>query len=1578
MSSGDGASNPNRREPTANEPTALQRAIAALEKMKARLDNVERAANEPIAVVGMGCRFPGGGNGTEAFWQALDEGVDAIREIPPSRWSPEAIPGDRPAARWAALLDDIEKFDAAFFEISPREAETLDPQQRMLLEVTHEALEDAGLRPDLLFGTQTGVFIGICGTDHQLIVGDARQGSYDAYCTTGNLFSTAAGRISFVLGFQGPALSIDTACSSSLVAIAQGCQSIRAGDCNVAVVGGVNAVLAPRSMAMLLETQALSPDGRCKTLDSRANGFVRGEGCGLLVLKRLSEALRDGDRIRGIIRGWSVNQDGRSTGLTTPNVLSQQALIRQALERAKLTPADIGYIEMHGTGTALGDPIEAEALREVLGAPRTDGSSCVLGAVKSNIGHLEGAAGVAGVIKVLLAMEHERIPQNLHFRRLNPRISFAGTPFIVPTTSVSWLRGDKPRRAGVSSFGISGTNAHVIVEETPAEATKATPPNIPGYLLPLSAKTPQALTALVQSYAKWFSQENDAPLYDIVHTASLRRTHHDHRLAVIGQNREDFANLLTSFLRDEAPAGVVQGRASAHQGTKVVFVFSGQGSQWAGMGISLLDKEPVFRAKVEEIDAHVRKQASFGLLDELRAPPETSRLERTEIVQVALFAIQVGLAELFKHWGLTPHAVMGHSVGEIAAAHVSGAISLEDAVRLVVLRGRIMDKATGRGKMVWAAMPPADAERALVGIENEIAIAAINDPSSVVLSGMSNTVDAIVADLGNRGVVTRALRVNYAFHSPQMDPLAEELVATLGHFEANDGNIAFYSTVNGALTPGHSLTASYWGRNVRETVNLANAIRSAMSDDHRVIVEVGPHPVLLANLQQCAAMEKSATSVIPTLRRQRDGHQDVLETLGALFTAGVDFDWKSLYSTRGRVVSLPTYPWQKERYWIEVTPSNNGLTRDALADDFYSVEWRRQDQTSSENSFAESSGAWLVFLDNRGTGEALATELEARGQECIRVRLENRFSRLGSNEFTIHVECEADFQAVLREAFGTAAQKHCRGIIYLPAIDVMPAHEWNADTLQASQRRGLFGFAALCRSILDFGWRKKPPLCLVTRGAVHTSMESSKFPAHSTMWGFGRTLALEHAEITCKRIDLSAHESPHDSQWILREIADSSNEDEIVLRNGARYVSRLVRTRVDAPSATGFSLRGDATYLITGGLGGLGLSIAEWMVRTGARNIVLLGRRGPSEEIQAQIRQWEQKYNTKVWTLRADVARLDELAAAFDEIARIGLPLRGIVHAAGVAREAQTVHDFDVGSVEQILAPKVVGTWNLHTLSQSSSLDFFVLYSSASAVLGLVGQAGYAAANAFLDALAGWRVGQGLTCMSIQWGAMAAAGMAGENQLRNRMAHSGMGALTPENGVAALARLLEHPRPNIAFMKVDPQQWRNMLPQFAANPYVSELLTAEGKSESTQSTMDSGIRRAFDAANAIEKVDILESHVRSLLEQILKLPSERIERDAPFSSLGMDSLMGLELRNRLTRSLGIDLPNTLIFAYPTLSALMDHLVERLSPEEPTVETNADELLEESNHLAADVESAGEDDVESRLQAKLLALDKYLD
>ncbi len=912
----------NDKEVSGDQLTPMQRAIVAMKTMGNKLAALERAKNEPIAIIGLGCRLPGGGTSPEAFFQALEKGVDGITKIPHERWPADAISSDKPETRWAGLLSSVESFDAAFFGVSPREATTLDPQHRLLLEVVWEALEHAGERPEKLMGSRTGVFVGAWATDYRDRITSFEE--FDAYCGTGNLLSAAAGRISYTFGFQGPCLTLDTACSSSLVAVHLACQSLRNDECTLAVAGGVNLILSPATMIMASEMQALSPDGRCKAFDASANGYVRSEGCGIVVLKRLSDAECDGDTILALIRGSAVNQDGRSTGLTTPNVLSQEAMLRRALENAQISAADVGYIELHGTGTPLGDPIEFDALRSVFGNPRQDGSPCVLGAVKTNIGHLETAAGVAGLIKTVLCLQHESIPKNLHFKTLNPRITLENTPFVLATEMKPWKRSSKRRIAGVSSFGASGTNAHVILEEpSHVERKQPTTESDLPHLLVLSTKNAENLSVLTHQWAE-FLRQSSASLLDIAFSANTRRTHHEQRLAVVGSSKETLAELLENFAAGNTVTEVFAGRVPT-SAPKVAFVFSGQGSQWIGMGRSLLAQEPVFADALRACDQAIQREAGFSIIEEMQKPEGSSRLAETIVAQPALFALEVALAELLQSWDIVAAAVIGHSVGEIVAAQRAGMLDLDTAARLVVLRARIMQKATGKGKMVAVSLDEDTARLMIKGFEATVGIAAVNDPGQVVLSGEVAAINALVKRLSSTGVHCSELRVDYAFHSPQMDPLSVEMVASLGAMSSKSGTIPMYSTVTGERIEGTALDADYWGRNVRQTVRFARAVEKASENGCTLFVEIGPHPVLSANLKQTFSRRNKAAGVVPTLRRGQDERRNLLETLAKLHSEGQTIRVDRLYPAVGRVVPLPAYPWQRQRYWLD--PVNTKSSR---------------------------------------------------------------------------------------------------------------------------------------------------------------------------------------------------------------------------------------------------------------------------------------------------------------------------------------------------------------------------------------------------------------------------------------------------------------------------------------------------------------------------------------------------------------------------------------------------------------------------------------------------------------------------
>jgi acyl transferase domain-containing protein len=908
--------------------TPKQRAVLALKAGSSKRESNDRPRREPIAIIGMACRFPGAGN-PEAFWQLLRNGTDAITEVPSNRWDLREFYDADPAApgkmstRWGGFLEQTDAFDRHFFGISQREADCMDPQQRLLAELAYEALEDAGHAPAQLAGSRTGVFIGISNNDYGRLHNDNAAFS-DPFAGTGNALCIGANRLSYLFDFQGPSMAIDTACSSSLVGVHLACQSLWNGEALMALAGGVNLILSPALTVNFSKGGFMAPDGRCKPFDARANGYVRGEGGGLLVLKPLSHAVADGDVIHAVIRGTAVNQDGRSNGLTAPSRHAQEACLREAYQRAGIAPSQVQYVEAHGTGTALGDPIEALALGTILGENRPAGRPCHIGSVKSNIGHLEAAAGIASLIKVVLALRHQTIPPTLHYQTPNPHIPFDRLPLRVQQTLGPWPEHDGAALAGVSSFGFGGTNAHVVVESAPVtdkeanrksnkETLKIFNTFLP-CLLPLSARDPEALAALARSYRQML--EGSATNFaDIVYTAGTRREHHDHRLGLVVRSSEEAIALLDAFLQEESRPNLALGRRVPGRRSRLAFVFSGQGPQWWGMGRQLLEREEVFRKTMEQCDALLQPLAGWSLLDELRADEAHSRLGRTEIAQPALFAVQVALATLWRSWGIKPDAVVGHSLGEVAAAHVAGVLSLEDAIRVIYHRGRLMQKAAGNGRTAAVELSRAEARRAIAGLEDRVCIAAVNSPTSTTLAGDADAVESVVETLKQRGVPAVLLRVDCAFHSHHVESTRHQLTEALKGLRPQRAQIPLYSTVTGNVSDGVDMTADYWGRNVRHPVLFEDALTKLMEKHHDVFLEVGPHPVLAGPINQCLRQRRHEGIVLHSLRRGEEEQLGMLRSLAALYARGYAVEWRQLTPT-GKQVRLPAYPWQRTRCWL--------------------------------------------------------------------------------------------------------------------------------------------------------------------------------------------------------------------------------------------------------------------------------------------------------------------------------------------------------------------------------------------------------------------------------------------------------------------------------------------------------------------------------------------------------------------------------------------------------------------------------------------------------------------------------------
>jgi acyl transferase domain-containing protein/NAD(P)-dependent dehydrogenase (short-subunit alcohol dehydrogenase family) len=905
--------------------TLERQALAALRKMRQKLDEIEHARTEPIAIVGVGCRLPGSANDPEAFWDLLRNGVDAIREVPADRWKVEEYFDPNPGtpgktySRWGGFMDQIDRFDPEFFGISPREAVHMDPQQRIFLEVAWQALENAGIPPHSLKGSSTGVFVGTTMTDYfQQHLRHGKSSDLDAYILSGNTINAISGRLSYFLGTHGPSISMDTACSSSLVALDRACRSLRDGECTLAITGGVNLILAPDLFVCMSKWGMLSSEGRCKTFDAAANGFVRAEGCGIIILKVLGAALRDGDRILALIRGSAVNHDGPSSGLSVPNGLAQEAVIRQALCNAQAEPSALSYIEAHGTGTSLGDPIEIDALARVFQPGRGAEEPVAIGSVKTNLGHLEAASGIAGLLKVVLMLGHRQIPPHLHLNQPSRHIAWDKYPFVIPTRLTKWEPVNGKRIAGVSSFGFTGSNAHVILEEAPEVKPAASGMERPLQLLALSARDEDALRTLATGVEARLKREPHLPFPDVCFTANTGRSHFDQRLSVLSSTTEEAREQLTAFLAGEAPVGLMTSRLSRSRQPKIAFLFTGQGAQYVSMGLQLYDTSPTFRKALDQCDELLRPHLDRPLLSLLYSQEkQETLLDRTIYTQPAVFALEYSLYKLWSSWGLQPGFLLGHSLGEYVAACVAGIFTLEDGLKLVVERARLMQAEPPGGGMVAVRAGEEQVRTAIEPYTSTVSIAAINGPRNVVISGAVSDMEAVVSRLAADGVQTKNLNVSHAFHSPLMEPMLAAFEKAVVDIRLQPPAVRLISNLTGRVAEAEEIThPQYWRNHLRGPVRFAAGIQTLAESGCDIFLELGPSPVLLAMGRQCTT--KSNTLWLPTLRPGRDDWSESLSSLQALYHAGVPVNWKGFdgdYSRRR--TQLPNYPFQRKRFWFE-------------------------------------------------------------------------------------------------------------------------------------------------------------------------------------------------------------------------------------------------------------------------------------------------------------------------------------------------------------------------------------------------------------------------------------------------------------------------------------------------------------------------------------------------------------------------------------------------------------------------------------------------------------------------------------
>ncbi|MET9146159.1 type I polyketide synthase [Streptomyces sp. NPDC004042] len=1552
----------------------------------------EPGGSEPIAVVGMGCRFPGGVARPEDFWHLVSKGVDAVGDWPSNRgWDTEGLYDPDPDrtgttyTRQGGFLHDAAEFDAEFFGISPREALAMDPQQRLLLETAWEAVEGAGQDPTALKDRQVGVYIGTNGQDYSALL-EGAEGVSEGHLLTGNTASVLSGRLSYVLGLRGPSLTVDTACSSSLVALHLAVQALRRGDCEQALAGGVTVMSTPRLFVEFSRQRGLAADGRCKAFSAEADGTGWGEGAGVLLLERHSDALRHGHPVLALISGTAVNQDGASNGLTAPNGPSQQQVIRAALADAALRAEQIDAVEAHGTGTRLGDPIEAQALQAVHGPARPADRPLWLGSVKSNIGHTQAAAGVAGVMKMVLAIRHGELPGTLHAGTPNPHVDWSGGGIRLLTARTPWPETGSPRRAGVSSFGISGTNAHVIIEQAPAvaavpapdrtgvpdrtgtpdvpasdttaAATPATPALTPtarrtGPPVPLllSARTPEALRAQAGRLVSRLDADPDLELPDVAYSLATGRAPLEHRAVVLGRGRAAVRRSLTALAHGRSAGRLLTG-GPVRPG-RTAFLFPGQGSQRAGAGAELYREDPVFADALDEVLTGLDPHLDLPLRDILFAGPGTPRadlLDRTRYTQPALFALETALFRLVRHWGVRPDLLMGHSIGELAAAHAAGVLDLPDACALVAARGRLMDELPEGGAMVAVEATEEEVRQALLddraghpvpegeaGREpgrDGVDIAAVNGPASVVLSGDADAVRRLAGTFRSRGRRTRRLKVSHAFHSARTDGMLDAFRDVAESLTYHAPGIEIVSNLTGRTATAAELRSpDHWVRHVRGTVRFLEGARRLRAEGATTYLEIGPGGVLSGMLHACLsdpdpnpgpapAPAPGGAGTVPLLRDGRGEPEAVRTALASLHLRGVPVDWSAGWSgTDVRRVDLPTYAFQRRRFWPEAAPDpapaawRRRGTAVPAGPQRYRIAW----EPLTAPAEPRLSGRWLLVTpDGPGAEDtALACEqaLAGHGADVLVIRVGNAVER-------------AELASLLPE-FGVLA-----GVLSLLSLAEGP-HP-GLRTLDACLTGTLLLLQALGDSGID------APLWCATRGAVAADGTEEIRPEQAQVWGLGRVAALEHPLRWGGLVDLPDRLDGPALDGLCAVLAGRDGEDQVAVRAPVPLGRRLVPApEPAAPAPAPWAARG--TVLVTGGTGGLGAQVARWLAERGAEHLVLLGRRGPEAPGADELTGALAALGTRSTLLACDVADRAALERVLERLRDAGETVRGVVHTAGLTSDTALM-DCTPAELARRTAAKTRGAAHLDALFEDCPLDAFVLFSSISGTWGSGGQGAYAAANAYLDGLAAARRRRGLTATSVAWGPWAGAGMAA-GAVGDGLRRHGLVPMAPEAALCALglALALDEGEPVVA--ELDRSRF---VPTFGSVrdsallrglPAVPESRAAEAAAGSGPGTGgEPSWRHRLHRLSEPEGRKLLTELVRSEAAAVLGHESAAgFAADRPFREVGFDSLTAVELRNRLVAATALPLALTSVFDHPTAAALAAHLFAELNG----TERNAD-------------------------------------
>ncbi|MFG1935381.1 SDR family NAD(P)-dependent oxidoreductase [Mycobacterium sp. NPDC048908] len=1493
------------------------------------LEHDRGSGDEPIAVIGLGCRLPGAIAGPEALWQFLREGRSAVDEVPPDRWAPydDGSPAVTAAlshtTRWGSFLSDIDAFDAEFFDISRREAAKMDPQQRLLLEVAWEALEHAGIRASSLRRSQTGVYVGASITEYGYLASTDLP-NVDAWSNPGGALSIIANRLSYFLDLRGPSVTVDTACSSSLVALHLACQGLRMQESDMAIAAGVNLLMSPAVFRGFDQSGALSPTGACRAFDAEADGFVRGEGCGVVVLKRLSDAVRDGDRLLAVVRGSAVNQDGRSNGLLAPNPAAQMAVLRAAYTTAGVPPHEVDYVETHGTGTHLGDPIEARALGTVLGRGRAEQSPLLLGAIKSNLGHLEAAAGIVGFIKTVLAVERASIPANLHFHTPNTHIAFDQMRLKVVAEQQEWPPTQRPRRAGVSSFGFGGTNAHVVIEQAPASVPVIRESDPAVTTLVVSGKSPERIASMAASLAEWMAGAGEGvPLPDVAHTLNHHRDRHAQFATVCARDRAEAVTGLQALATGRSADAVVgPHEGSCRAGT--VFLYSGQGSHWAGMGRQLLADEPVFAAAISELEPVFVEQVGFSLQ---RVIAEGEPVSGDARVQPVLMGLQLALTELWRSYGVHPDAVIGHSMGEVSAAVVAGALNVAEGLRVIATRSRVMSQLAGQGAVALLKLD-AETTATLIADFPGVSLAGYLSPRQTVIAGPVAPVDAVIAAVSAQNRFARRVNMEVASHTALMDPILPELRSALVDLTPEIVTIPFFSTVAEATVP--LLDAEYWAANVRQPARVSQAIMAA-AQEHATFIEISAHPIL-------------THAVSDTLETVTHHH-----SLGTLLRDGDDT--VSFHTNLNRVHTshppqtphphephpvLPTTPWHHTRHWVSTTSPDSANRNErngdsgvptgkhAPAEWYCELTWparRLSDAQTNVDSW------WLVFGD------------PGLGAEIGRVLGDD--SRVTVLPPSMVAE-DTDKTALANALAGVTH------VLYAPQLSTSGYFDAELGYVVFNSARRLM--AAVAAMSLP------PRLYLLTRNGQPVHEGDRANPAHAVLWGLGRTAALEHPEMWGGIIDVDASVPEGVAARYVLDEARGGDEDQVVYRAGTRRVPRLGKGL--PPSTSPVELDKDSSHLVIGATGNIGPHLIRQLADTGAGTVVAVSRNPGSrlDELAASLA----ATGTTLVTVAADAADESAMETLFDRFGTDLPPLAGI-YLAAFGGGPVTLRDMTDDDVTAMFLPKLNVAALLHKLSLRHSVHQFVLFTSISGVTGSRWLAHYAATTTFLDTFAYARRAAGLSATAINWGLWKSLTDIQSDQERQVTLDSGLQPMPDEVAIQALTSLTGQDAP--VRSTIVAADWSRLATAYrtrAALHIVDDMMPIDAESDAS-SVLRTEFREALRDCEPTRRHRLLVDHVTAQVAAAMGLASPQLlDPSAGFFQSGMDSLMSVTLQRSLGESVGQALPASVVFDYPTVDALVGYFA--------TILPELIEVAEEDS--ADDYEDLSDDELLQQLSERL--------